>query len=100
VADPPPGGVEIDAVFSCEQLYFPILFKIFLSFVLDVVIESEYRLAWIGHLDRSNASEFRDDGAGVIVRHYIGGFDGKVVAGPDDMAIFKSNGVALRDLFN
>jgi len=66
---PVPAGVKIDAVFASKLLDVCILLQILRRNVLNIVIDGEHRLRWIGDCRRADLFELGNYCAGVVVRH-------------------------------
>src|SRR6266550_1707586 len=92
--------VEIDAVLARERLDLRILRQIFGRSILDVVIDGEHWLCWIGNRCGADLLEFRNHRAGVIMRHYVARANRNEIAATHLCSGSKSIGMTRRNLLD
>src|SRR6267154_4401564 len=92
--------VEIDAVLARERLDLRILPQIFGRSILDVVIDREHWLPWIGDPCRADLLEFRNHRAGVVMRHHVARTNRNEIAATHLCSRSKSIRMTRRNFFN
>src|SRR5436305_8342938 len=94
------GGIKVDAVLGRERFDLRVLLQIFRRGVLNVVIDREHWLCRIGDFRGADLFEFRNHGAGVVMRHDVTRPDGNEIAGAHDRSLWKPICVTGGDFFN
>ena len=92
--------IKVDPVLARERFDLRILLQIFRRDILNVVIDREHRLPRIGDRGRADLLEFRNHGAGVVVRHHMTRPNRNKIAGPYDCAGSESVSVTCSNLFD
>src|SRR5215510_3023649 len=93
-------GVEIDVVLVRERLDLRILRQIFGRSILDVVIDREDWLCWIGNRRRADLLELWNHRACVVMRHHVARANRNEIAAAQYRARRKSIRMSRRNLLN
>lgn len=90
--------IEIHTLLFCEVLNLRVLLQVLLGLILYIVVQCHYNLVGIVNLGCADRHELRRYGPGVVVGHAVVWRKGHIVARLDNLALSKTQAVALNDL--